>query len=448
MLARALGPEDLGKYYFAISFTTIFAIFIDLGLANVLTREVAKWQERAGEFLGSVLALKLPLAIISLFALFISINALGYPTLVKNLVYISAISMVLDSFSMTFFSFARGRHNLFFESIASVSFQIVVLIFGLGALYFNLGLYWLMFALAAASIFYFIYSFSLLKIKWKVSFKPIYNKGLIRDIVKITMPFAVFAILQRCYMYFDTVLLSRLAGDREVGLYQIAFKTVFAIQFIPLAFTASLYPAFSSYWAKNREQLATSFERAMNYLIIISLPVSVGIIILSDKIMLLFKSDFSEAALPFRIAMLSLIFIFLNYPVGSLLNACDRQRKNTFNMGIVLVLSVVLNLILIPFYKAAGASITVFITNLIMFILGIREVSKIISYRKGKILSVFIRSFAAVILMGVATFYLKEYLNIFIIMPIVGIIYFAFIFIFGGIKKEDLMSIGKSFKKT
>jgi O-antigen/teichoic acid export membrane protein len=31
ILARNLIPEDLGKFYFAISFTTIFAIFIDLG---------------------------------------------------------------------------------------------------------------------------------------------------------------------------------------------------------------------------------------------------------------------------------------------------------------------------------------------------------------------------------------------------------------------------------
>lgn len=42
ILARNLDPEFLGKYYFAISFTTIFAIFIDFGLVNYLTRETAK----------------------------------------------------------------------------------------------------------------------------------------------------------------------------------------------------------------------------------------------------------------------------------------------------------------------------------------------------------------------------------------------------------------------
>ena len=31
LLARYLFPDSLGKYYLAISFTTIFAIFIDFG---------------------------------------------------------------------------------------------------------------------------------------------------------------------------------------------------------------------------------------------------------------------------------------------------------------------------------------------------------------------------------------------------------------------------------
>ena len=76
IIARALGPEDLGKYYFAISFTTIFAIFIDLGLANVLTREVAKTEEKAAQFLNAVLAIKIPLAVISFGALIIMVNRL------------------------------------------------------------------------------------------------------------------------------------------------------------------------------------------------------------------------------------------------------------------------------------------------------------------------------------------------------------------------------------
>ena len=75
VLARNLGPEDLGRYYFAISFTTIFAIFIDLGLSNVLTREVAKDEKRTVDLLGNILALKIPLSIFSFLLVLFFINS-------------------------------------------------------------------------------------------------------------------------------------------------------------------------------------------------------------------------------------------------------------------------------------------------------------------------------------------------------------------------------------
>ena len=89
IIARALGPGDLGKYYFAISFATIFSILMDLGLTNVLTREIAKTQDRAKAYLGSVLAIKLPLSVLTGLLIVMLANILGYQELIKTLIYFS-----------------------------------------------------------------------------------------------------------------------------------------------------------------------------------------------------------------------------------------------------------------------------------------------------------------------------------------------------------------------
>lgn len=447
LLARYVGPANLGKYYFAISFTTIFAIFIDLGFANVLTREVAKDQSRSQKWLANILALKVPLALLSLAAVFILINLLGYDETTRNLVYISSICMVLDSFTVTFFAVIRGFHNLRFESISSVVFQLIVLIFGYGALLLGGGLVPAMFALALASSYNFIYSLLILQRKIKIGIRIAYDKYLIKEILFISWPFAVYAIFQRLYTYLDSVLLSILAGDEQVGLYQIAFKIIFALQFLPMAFTASLYPAMSSYWHSNREQLLVSFERAMNYLIIISLPIIVGAIVLADKIILLFKAGYGGALLPLQISIISLFFIFINFPIGSLLNACDRQKKNTFNMGVVMILSIILNLLLIPYWQAVGASVTVLVSNFAMFILGIIEVKKIIAYRSSKNLKVFSKVLLASLVMGLIIYFGKTYLNVFVATLVGGFIYFALLLALGGFGREDLISIRQSFKR-
>ncbi|MHB8903665.1 MAG: flippase [Patescibacteria group bacterium] len=448
LLARFLGPESLGKYYLAISLTTIFAIFIDLGFANVLTREVAKNQDQASKWLGNILSLKIFLSLLALVAIFIFVNAFDYDSLTKNLIYISCISMILDSYTSTFFSVARGYHNLKYESISSIIFQLLVLTVGYSALLLGGGLIPAMATLALASIYNFTYSWLILVYKIKVKVKLFWQIPAIKEILLISWPFAVYGIFQRLYTYLDSVLLSIMAGDLAVGLYQVAFKIIFALQFLPMAFTASLYPALSFYFKNNRAQLAISFERAMNYLIIISCPIIVGAIILADKIVLLFKEGYGEAVLPLQISIISLFFIFLNFPIGSLLNACDKQRKNTLNMGIVMVLSIVLNLILIPIYKVVGASITVLITNALMFILGMIQVRKIIIYHSAKNLKMLFKVLGASILMGLIIFYGKEYLNIFIVTLLGAGLYFIFLYLLGAIKKADISSIYKSFRKS
>jgi O-antigen/teichoic acid export membrane protein len=456
IMARYLDPEQLGRYYLAISFTTIFAIIIDLGLANVLTRETAKspsenalaggkLQERDRLF-SAVLLLKVPLALIALFSVFIFSWIFGYSGHLRTLIYISSISMLLDSFSLAFWSYVRGFHILKFESISVAFSQVLVFVLGVWAMERGMGLEILMAIMALSSFLNF--SYSLLIVRWRLKARVSLHEGRLaaRHIIAITLPFALYAVLQRVYTYLDSLLLSSLASEKDVGLYQIAFKIVFALQFLPMAFTASLYPAFSLYYKNAPDQLRITFERAMNYLLIISLPISVGIIVLADKVMLIFKPEYMDAALPLRVSMLSLVFIFINFPIGSLLNACDQQKKNTRNMAIVLPVSIILNLILIPRLAVLGASLTVLLTNALMVSLGLWQVTRIVSVRASRLLLIFLKIMLAALFMGLFSWYLRERLNIFINIGLSAIIYIGILYPLGAFSKEDVKSILKSLR--
>ncbi len=213
-----------------------------------------------------------------------------------------------------------------------------------------------------------------------------------------------------------------------------------------MAFTASLYPAMSYYWKNNRKQLKTTFRRSIDYLLLISIPISLGIFLLSDQIITIFKDGYTEANLPLKISIVSLIFIFLNFPIGSLLNACDRQSVNTRNMLIVLVFSIVLNFLLIPQFKVVGASLVVLLSNILMFVLGIFEVKKIINYKLKDNLLVFSKILFSSILMGIFVFVLVDYLNIFLLCFLAAIIYFLLLFFSGGFKKDEILYLVNSFK--
>jgi len=355
--------------------------------------------------------------------------------------------MFLDSFTTTFFSVVRGFHNLKFESIASVIFQLIVLVLGYLLMRAGYPLVYLLLAIVAASLFNFLYSASIVKKYLHLKIRPQWNLDKIKLVFNISWPFALYQIFQRLFTYLDTLLLGFIAGYGQVGLYQIAFKLIFALQFLPMAFNASLYPAMSAYWQNNREQLRVSFERAINYLLIISLPIIFGIFALADKIVPLFKAG-PEAVWPLRISILALVFIFLNFPVGALLNACDRQRRNTANMAIVTFVSLGLNLFFIPQWQALGASITVLISNFLMLLLGLFSMRGLIVYRPAKNAKTLLAALISALLMALIIYLFKQYVHIFIAVIFGGIIYFAALMLLGGVKKADIRSIITSFGRS
>jgi O-antigen/teichoic acid export membrane protein len=447
LLARNLGPENLGKYYFAISFTTIFSIIMDLGLVSVVTRETAKNNHKAKDLLGAAMAIKVPLTFLALICIFTAAQIAGYGSDIKLLIYLAAIGAALDSFTVTFYGVIRGFHNLFFESISSVIFQLIVMIGGLLFIHFNFPLLFVFSSLTMASAFNFIYSYAVLSRKIGVKISLYYNKALLKTIILVAVPFGIFAIFQRVYTYLDSVLLEHFAGSAFVGYYQISFRIIFALQFLPGAFIASLYPAMSRYWVSNRQQLAISFEKSLVYLAIISLPISAGVVALADKIILLFKSGYSEAIFPMQITILAAFFIFINFPIGALLNACDRQKQNTINMIIVTIISVGLNFLLIPHYRAVGASLTVLLTNFLMTIFGFYSARSIVNINWPKIGIALGKILLAAALMGLAAFFLKTKFNIAIIVPFSAVVYLALILSFGIIKKEEIGHVIKSMLK-
>lgn len=444
--ARVLGPSDLGQYYFAISITSIFSIFIDFGLSNILTREVAKHPEKTKTLLGSIISLKLIFSVITILALYLWTRVWHYQPITEQLIYISAAVIIFDNFTSIFYAILRGYHNLKFESIASVIFQLIILTLSLIFISLHFSIQWLMLSLVIASLFNTIYSAMMM---WRVTKIPPtiqWDKQLIRQIIFLSLPFAVYGVFQRFYTFFDSVLLFKFAGDRAVGLYQVPFKIIVAIQFLPMAFTASLYPALSVYWQRNREQLQITFERAINYSLILGVPIAIGTIALAEKIVSLFTATFNEAIIPLQVAIIAVPAMFLAFPIGSLLNACDQQKRNTVNITITALMSALLNWWLIPQWGVLGACLTSVVTSYGMIILGWLVVRRIIIVRTKIIIIMITRIFFAGSIMGVFAYSIKTLFHPVITIMLASVIYVVALYALKGFSNEDIKSIKLSFR--
>ena len=445
--ARVLGPGDLGKYYFALSFTTIFSIALDLGLTNLLTREVAKENASAGKYLATALGAKLILSALTVIIIAAVIGVAGYSPLIVALIWVAVLSMISDSFTTLLFAFSRAFHNLKFESINAVISQAITLLVSLVVFKFTSNLVPLMWAQVASSVFAMVFAMVVIKSKWSLSLKPSWDLAFIKSLLIMALPFGIYAIAQRFYNYLDSVMLFQLAGDTAVGIYQVPFRAVAAFQFFPVAFIASLYPALSHYWHNNREQLVMTFERAINYSLIIATPLAIGLAAVAAPVVAIFGNRFEASILPLQASCLTIFFMFLNYPVGALLNACDQQKANTRHMIMAAVASVILNLFLIPLWGVMGAVATAILSTLLLFGLNWLSALTVIQAKTGKIYRTFGKTLLASILMGAVIYFLNRYLNVFVVVAIAIFAYFGFLMLLGGFGKADIASVMKSFKK-
>ncbi|NMC51810.1 flippase [Candidatus Kuenenbacteria bacterium] len=445
LIARFLGTEDTGKYVFALSFTTLFAIFIDLGLASVLAREIAKHKEKTQNYLSNVIALKIPLAIITYICVAVMINILGYPALTKNLVYLSGVIMFLDSFSMTFWAVMRGHQKLKYESLGIIGLQFITVGLGGLVLYFHLGLEFLMLALMTGSLFNLIFATIKMSRYLKIKIIPHYEPVVLKALFAIGIPFALAGIFSRVYSSLDTVLLSVLRGDAEVGWYSIPTRVTGALQFLPMAFMAALFPAMSEYFVTDKEKLKKTFEKAMHYLMIISLPLAAGVIILAEPVVLkIYTENYYNSISPLKILMVGLFFLFINYPVGYLLNAGNRQVTNTINSGVTVLVSVVMNIVLIPKYGYIGAAISSLASTFILFILGMYWVPKIIHFDQWYLIKSFIKTLTASAIMAGVIYFLMPVVSVWVLIPVGMVVYFCSLLVFGGITKQDFWDIWNS----
>ena len=444
-LAYKIGDSDVGKYVWALSFTGIFALFMEFGLSRVLTREVAKDYSRAKRYIANVLGVKILLAAVTVILAIIIINLTGRDPIIVTMVYIAMAIIILDTFTQTFYSIFRAYQVLKYESLGIVIYQIIIVVSGFLVLKFGLGLKALITAVLMGSAFNFLYSLILLILKGKIKIKIALEKPLVKLILGIAIPFALYGIFYKISISIDTVMLGLLAGDRFVGWYSVASKITLALTFIPGAFATSLFPAFSHYFVSSKENLKKTFENAMFYLMIISLPLSIGILSIADKLILkMYGPVFEASIISLQIFIAGLVFIFLNFPVGNLLNACNKQVVNTVNMAITMVFNVVLNFILIPKYDYIGASITALASAVLLICLGLPWVSKIVDYSKSYLLKKFGITALAAGLMGGFIFLTKEKISVLIVVPLAAILYFILLFVFRAVRGREVVGLFRS----
>jgi O-antigen/teichoic acid export membrane protein len=193
----------------------------------------------------------------------------------------------------------------------------------------------------------------------------------VKDLQLRAIPFGLFALVIEIYSYADTIMLSVMRGDTEVGLYSAAFKIYEGLCIFPLILCQAIFPQLARLYHSDKTAHLVLSRRAVRYAGIAGAAISILGFFASQKIIeLLFGSEYLEASISLMIFTIAFTLTFLNYVVHNVLVSIDRQNFLLFLIGGGLAINIIGNLLLIPGLGHAGAALALAISALSISIIG------------------------------------------------------------------------------
>ena len=175
-------------------------------------------------------------------------------------------------------------------------------------------------------------------------------------------------ILNLIYFKTDTIILSVLKSEQEVGIYSLPYKILETLIVFPGMFVGLIMPLLSKTaftdWTKFREILQRSFDA----LLLISLLVIISASFFAENIIDLIRGrgDFADSPALLQILILSAGTIFLGTLFGYAVVAVNKQKAMVKGYLLGAILGLILYLSLIPRYSYWGAAWGTVATELVV----------------------------------------------------------------------------------
>ena len=376
IIARYLGVSDYGIVSFAISFTSLVGIVMDLGMSTYITREIAKNRNSVNKYFNNIFIFKLILAIILFFISGLILYLLGYPQWTILITLLFTIELIFMSMTVFLNGVFQAFEEVKYQAIGSILNSSLLLIGILITLGFDLGV--VSIALSYTLSYFIYFSYILLKYIQTFSFPKFeIDVKFIKRVLIESIPFGLTNFFYTIYFSIDIVMLSYISGDYATGLYKSAYNiiTVFTTFFV--VYQAVIFPVMSKFFKESQNLIKISYELSIKYLLLIIIPISAIIFFYARPIVdLIYSNQYSLASTPVQILIWTVLFLFINGAASVLLNAINQEKTVTKIYIIAALFNVCLNLILIPVYSYDGAAIATVISEILITILTLYFISK------------------------------------------------------------------------
>lgn len=444
LITRYLGPKGFGEYTTAFTFVSIFAICADFGLTLVTSRLLSSPDADEKKIIGNLFGLRIVLAVGLVGLAPILIFVFPYSWAVKQAVLISSAAFIFPLLNQVFVGFFQKKLNLTYVALAEILNRVVFLIVVVISVQKNYGLTGIMLGLTAAALISFLTHLYFAKKETIV--KPAWDWHFWKKILRASWPLAVTIVFNLIYLKADTLILSLLKSQQEVGLYGAAYRIIEVLSSLPFIFAGLILPILSSAWlASDPEKYRKVLQKSFNLTIIAVFPLVIGGQFLSSGIISIMAGQgYTAASGILQILVVAVGFVFISCLFTHALIAIDQQKKIIWAYAFTSISSLALYFWLIPRYSYYGAAVATVYSELTITVAAIYFVRRYSDFRPK--LKIIAKALAASLVMALflylvpATFR-NSNLGTMILIVVGAIVYLISLYTLKGIDKNDLESL-------
>ncbi len=423
-LARILGTENYGIFTYVMSLVAIFTLFSDIGLTNILTRELTKRTGEKKEYFSTALVIKLLFLIGTIILIAVFAPLISKFEEAKPLIMIVAITVTLESLRSFFYSITRSQSKMEMEAGLNIITEIITTIIVLGIFLKYPNIKSLAYAYMIGNGIGLLITLIFVR-EYLTKIFSYFRKHLVRPIIMASWPFAVMGIFSVLMTNIDSVIIAFYSNPHVLGLYAAAQRPISLLYILPGFLSVSLFPIISKFsHGQEKEKLSALVGKSLLISLAMALPIVVGGIITAEPLInVTFGYPFIGAVLTFQILLLSLLFVFPGAIIADLILAEDKQKVFIRSSFFGALTNIILDLALIPIYGIAGSAVATIVALLVVNVILFVEIRKTITFSFFKNIK---KMITATIIMGLVTYLLKILsIPLILILIISALIYFG-----------------------
>ncbi|MCL4856212.1 MAG: oligosaccharide flippase family protein [Flavobacteriales bacterium] len=363
---------DYGIYFALFNFSILFSILLDLGLTNYNNKNIAQNNHILSKYFSGLLTFKFLLSLIYFLVTFVVGYVVGYDSARFSMLLFLSINQFLISLILFMRSNISGLQLFGMDSLLSVLDKVLMIIFCAVLLWGNVinepfAILHFIYAQTAAYLLTAIVVFAIIVFKTKV-FTFQLNLPFLLVTLKQTFPYAFLVLTMTFYYRLDAIMLDLMLpdGEHEAAIYAQAYRLLDATSQIGVLFAGLLLPMFALMIAQ-KQKLDDLLRLSFSLLFIPSAVLALFCLFYAEQIISLLYANHEQSS---SNVLILLMFCFVaiagTYVYGTLLTSKGSLKHLNFIAVIGLILNFVLNLILIPTYKAEGSAIASLITQFIV----------------------------------------------------------------------------------